>query len=109
MSNICPCTFGNSISHALNNLRSAKKLQEELPEETSRAVVLSRRVDTCYSLEKRDSSWAYLVTFQLENGEKAELNVAEADYPKLKEGTSLSITRKGYVLLSFAAEKEKNL
>lgn len=101
MANICPCTFGNSISQALNNLRNAKKLREDLPEETCRAMVLSRRVDTCYALEKTDSSWAYLVTFRLENGDEAELKVTEKDYPKLKEGSSLSITRKGDVLTDF--------
>ena len=109
MANICPCTFGNSISQALNNLRKAKKLNEQLPEQTARATVLSHRVDTSYSLEKQDSSWAYLVTFQLENGEKTELRTSEEDYPKLKEGTSLSITWQGDVLASFATEKEKNL
>ena len=104
MANICPCTFGNSISHALNNLRKAKKLNEELPEETSRATVLSRRVDTSYSLEKTDSSWAYLVTFRLENGEEAELKTTEEDYKKLKEGTPLSITWQGDTLVSFLME-----
>ena len=104
MANICPCTFGNSISHALNNLRKAKKLNEELPEETSRATVLSRRVDTSYSLEKTDSSWAYLVTFRLENGKESELKTSEEDYKKLKEGTSLSITWQGDTLLSFLME-----
>ena len=29
MANICPCTFGNSVSQALNNLRKAKKLNEK--------------------------------------------------------------------------------
>ena len=101
MANICPCTFGNSVSHALNNLRNARKLKEELPEQTSPATVLSRRVDTCYSLEKSDSSWAYLVKFRLENGDETELNVKEEDYPKLKEGTSLSITWQGDTLTSF--------
>ena len=104
MANICPCTLGNSVSQALNNLRSAKKLKEELPEQTSRATVLSRRVDTCYSLAKSDSSWAYLVTFQLENGEELQLNVTESDYKKMKEGTSLSITWKGDTLTSFVIE-----
>ena len=28
MANICPCTFGNSISHALNNLRKAKNFRK---------------------------------------------------------------------------------
>ena len=101
MANICPCTFGNSVSHALNNLRNAKKLKEEIPEETTRATVLSRRVDTCYSLEKSDSSWAYLVTFLLEKGEEIQLHVTEPDFQKMKEGTSLSITWQGENLISF--------
>ena len=101
MANICPCTFGNSISNALNNMRKAKKLNEACTEQTASATVVSRRVDTCYNLEKSDSSWAYLVKFLLENGEEAELKTSEADYQKLKEGTSLSITWKGEKLLSF--------
>ncbi len=101
MANICPCTLGNSISQALNNLRSAKKLKEELPEQTASATVLSRKVDTCYSLSKSDSSWAYLVTFLLEKGEEIQLHVAEPDFQKMKEGTSLSITWQGENLTSF--------
>jgi len=101
MANICPCTFGNSVSQALNNLRKTKKLNEQLPEQTSRATVLSRRVDTCYSLEKSDSSWAYLVKFRMENGEEVELKTTEIDYKQLKEGTSLSITWQGDTLVSF--------
>ena len=104
MANICPCTLGNSVSQALNNMRKAKKLKEELPEQTSRATVLSRRVDTCYSLEKSDSSWAYLVKFRLENREETELKASETDYQKLKEGTSLTITWQGEKLLSFVLE-----
>lgn len=104
MANICPCTLGNSVSQALNNFRSAKKLKEDLPEQTSRATILSRRVDTCYRLAKSDSSWAYLVTFRLENGEEVQLNVSESDYKKMKDGTSLSITWKGDTLTSFIIE-----
>ena len=105
MANICPCTFGNSISHALNNLRNARKLKEDLAEQTSRAQVLSRRVDTCYSLEKTDSSWAYLVTFRLENGQEIQLHVTESDYKKMEEGLSLSITWKGDTLTSHIIEQ----
>jgi hypothetical protein len=101
MSNICPCTLGNSVAGALFNLRNAKKLNEEHPEQTASATVLSRKVDTCYSLTKSDSSWAYLVTFRLENGEEIQLNVTEIDFKKLKEGTSLSITWQGDKLISF--------
>jgi len=101
MSNICPCTLGNSVSQALNNLRKAKKLQEVLPEQTASATVLSRKVDTCYSLNKSDSSWAYLVTFRLENGETLQLNVTEADFKQLTENSQVQITWKGVQLLSF--------
>lgn len=101
MANICPCTLGNSVSQALNNLRNAKKMNEKGPEQTASAAVLSRKVDTCYSLMKSDSSWAYLVTFQLENGETLELKATEADYGKLKEGTTLSITWQEDTLISF--------
>ena len=104
MANICPCTFGNSVSQALNNFRKAKKLNQELPEETARATVLSRRVDTCYNLEKSDSSWGYFVTFRLENGEETELKASESDYGKLKEGKTVTITYKGDALVSFVIE-----
>ena len=104
MASICPCTLGNSVSQALNHMRKAKKLKEELPEQTSRATVLSRRVDTCYSLEKSDSSWAYLVKFRLENGKETELKVKEEDYVKLKEDASLTITWQREKLLSFIME-----
>ena len=101
MSNICPCTLGNSIAGALFNMKNAKKLKEEHPEQTADAVVVSRKVDTCYSLTKSDSSWVYLVTFRLENGKELQLNVAEADFKKLKEGINLSITWQGEHLISF--------
>ena len=104
MANICPCTFGKSISLALNNLRNAKKLSEKGPEQTATATVLSRKVETCYSLEKSDSSWGYFVTFRLENGTETELKASEADYGKLKEGKTVTITYKGDELVSFLME-----
>ena len=104
MSKLCPCTLGNSVSGALFNLRNAKKLNEEHPVQEHAATVLSRRVDTVYSLTRSGSSWAYLVTFRLENGEEAELRTEEADYKKLKEGISLSVTWKGDLLTSFIIE-----
>ena len=104
MSGICPCTLGNSVSQALNNLRHAKKLKEEHPEQTASAIVLARKVDTCYSLSKSDSSWAYLTTFRLDSGEEIQLNVSETDFKKLKEGASLSITWQNQTLTSFIIE-----
>lgn len=101
MANICPCTFGNSVSQALNNLRKAKKLNEKGPEQTAAAKVLSRKVDTCYALEKSDSSWGYFITFHLENGQDILLKASEADYGKLKEGLAVTITWQDDQLLSF--------
>ena len=106
MSGICPCTMGNSIAGALFNMKNAKKLKEERPEQTAAATVLSRKVDTCYALTKSDSSWAYLVVFRLESGEECQLKVTEADFKKLKEGTSLSITWQGERLTSFVIGEE---
>ena len=102
MANICPCTFANGVSRALNNLRSAKKLGEKPETQTSRAIVLSRRVDTCYRLEQSDSSWAYLVTFRLENGEEIELRTDEDIYKFCTEGKSGSLTWQGTQLVAFA-------
>ena len=104
MSGICPCTLGNSVAGALFNMRNAKKLNQEGPEQTASATVLSRRVDTCYSLTKSDSSWAYLVKFRLESGEELELKATEEDYGKLKEDTALTITWQGESLVSFIIE-----
>ena len=106
MSNICPCTLGNSIAGALFNLKNARKLKEEYPEQTASATVLSRKVDTCYSLTRSDSSWAYLVTFRLQDGEALALTTSEEDFKKLKEGTPLSITWQGENLTSFLIESE---
>ena len=86
MSKLCPCTMGSSISGALFNLRNAKKLNEEHPVQEASATVLSRRVDTVYSLTRSSSSWAYLVKFRLESGEEPELKATEAQYKELKEG-----------------------
>jgi len=101
MANICPCTFGNSVSHALNNMRKAKKLNEQLPEQTARATVLSRKVDTCYSLAKSDSSWAYFVKFRLDTEEELELKTTEDDYKLFSEGKAFRITWQGTALTGF--------
>lgn len=101
MANICPCTMGNSIAGALFNMKNAKKLNQEEPEQTASATVLSRRVDTVYNLTRSSSSWVYLVKFRLENSEETELQTTEEDYGKLKEGTKIQLTWKGSQLVSF--------
>ena len=99
MSGICPCTMGNSVAGALFNLRKAKHPEE--PEQTASATVLSRRVETVYSLTRSSSSWAYLVKFRLESGEDMELSTDEETYGNCPEGKGGSITWQGSRLLSF--------
>ena len=100
MSGICPCTMGNSVAGALFNLRKAKHPEE--PEQTASATVLSRRVETVYSLTRSSSSWAYLVKFRLESGEEVELSTDEATYTLCTEERNGSLTWQGNLLVSFA-------
>lgn len=106
MSGICPCTLGNSVAGALFNLKNVKKLnqEQELPEQTASATVLSRRVDTLYSLTRSDSSWVYLVKFRLENGDEQELMVTEEAYGQLKENEKFCLTWRGTSLIRHSAE-----
>lgn len=105
MSNICPCTLGNSVAGALFNLRNAKKLSQQEPEQTASATIVSRRVETVYSLTKSSSSWGYLVKFRMENGEEAELKTTEDTYKELKEGTTVRLTWQGDTVVGFTPEE----
>lgn len=103
MSGICPCTFGNSISQALNNLRDAKKLNCDEPEQSSPAAVLSRRVSHNNSIY-HESPWLYQVTFRLEGGGEIELNTTEETYGTLKEGLAGELTWKEDRIVGFLAK-----
>lgn len=104
MSKLCPCTMGNSVAGALFNLRNARKLNKEEPDQTGVGTVISRRVDTVYSLTRSDSSWAYFVKFRPENGEEVELKVTQAQYKELKEGLSVKLCWQGDTVTAFEAE-----
>ncbi len=106
MANLCPCTLGNSVAGALFNLRNAQKLNQEELEQTASGLVLSRKVETLYSLTKSSSSWAYLVKFQLENQEEIQLKTEEEAYRKLCEGCRFQITWHGDRLTAFEEEKK---
>jgi len=101
MANICPCTLGNSVAGALFNLRDAKKLNQLEPEQSGVGTVLSRRVDTVYSLTRSDSSWAYFVKFRLDTEEELELKTTEDDYKLFSEGKAFRITWQGTALTGF--------
>lgn len=104
MSGICPCTMGNSIAGALFNLKNAKDLNKHAPEQSGVGTVLSRRVDTVYSLTRSDSSWMYFVKFHLENAEDLELKTTEENYKAFTEGSVFGITWQGDTLVSFDRE-----
>ena len=101
MAGICPCTMGNSISAALGNLKKAKRLNPNQPENTSPATVLSRRVVRRNEMFEHNL-WAYLVTFRLESGEEVELEAGEDRYKQLKEEDSGTLTWRENTLLDFA-------
>lgn len=86
MAGFCPCSFGNSLSSALSNLKNAKRLNPDRPKESAPATVLSRRVIRRNEMFENDP-WAYLVTFRLENGGEKELEVSQEGYQQLTEGT----------------------
>lgn len=87
MSGICPCTFGNSISAALGNLKNAKRLNPERVKQTSPAELISRRVVRRNEMFEHDP-WLYLALFRLESGEEMELRTTEEAYGQLTEGSS---------------------
>lgn len=100
MANICPCTMGNSIANALNNLRNAKKLNHCEPEQTSSAALISRTVKHAHTIN-HESPYLYLAVFRLENGEELELKTTEEAYAKLKDGTTGTLTWQGEDLVTF--------
>ena len=100
MSNLCPCTMGNAISKALNNLRNAKKLNAASPEQTASATILSREVRHI-NTHFHDDPYQYILRIRLDSGEELELKTTEKIYKTLKEGTLATLTWQDDTLLSF--------
>ena len=72
-----------------------KWIDKKFPsEQTAAATVVSRRTEC-----------SYVVTFRLNCGSELELNVSEAQYRDLKEGTACSLTYKGNTLLHFEVKE----
>ena len=101
MSNICPCTMGNAISAALNNLRNAKKLNALSPEQSAPATVLSREVRHI-STHLHQDPYQYLLRIRLESGEELELKTTPELYKALPEGTTAILTWQDDTLISFS-------
>lgn len=100
MSGFCPCSLGNSVSAALGNLKKAKRLNPEQPNQTASASVLSRRVIRRNEMYENDP-WAYLVIFRLEDGREVELEVPESTYGTLKEGLEGTLVWQQKDLIAF--------
>lgn len=104
MSEICPCTMGNSISKALFGMRDAKRLNSGEPRQTAKAAVTARTVRRTNQVTNfQESPWLYLVTFRTEEGTDLQLQVKEEAYPQLKEETIWTITWQGEELAAFEA------
>lgn len=102
MASICPCTLGNSVSKALFNLKNAKKLNCDAPEQSSPAVVLSRTVRRSNDITMyQEDPWLYLVTFRLENGETLELQTSEEHYGPCTEGAAGTLVWQDKTLVAF--------
>ena len=100
MPNLCPCSLGNSISSALNNLRNAKKLSTCAPEQAADAVVTGkevRHINTIY----HENPYQYIVRFRLENGEELELKTSEEQFAKLAEGQNSALIWSSDTLIRF--------
>lgn len=100
MANLCPCSMGNSISTALNNLRTAKRLNPTEPEQSASATVLSREVRHINAIYP-ENPYQYLVRFRLESGEELELKVSEETYGTLTGGCTGTLTWQEEALIRF--------
>ena len=100
MAGICPCTFGNSISAALGNLKNAKRLNPDREKQTAPAELISRRVVRRNEMFENDP-WLYLAMFRLENGGEMELRTTEEVDRQLTDGSRGTLVWCGDELVSF--------
>ena len=74
---------------------------------TGPATVVSKQVEYGRFAGKHSSSWNYLVTFRLCDGEEIQLYTFENQYKMLKEGTSGMLTWSREHFVSFELDKEE--
>lgn len=82
-----------------------KKTNE--PEQTSRAVVISRRVQSGNPIRSGRSAglgYTFLVTFRLAEGRELELYAYDEEYGALREGMEGQLTWKGPYFVQFSQE-----
>lgn len=74
---------------------------------TGRATVVSKKLEHGRFGGKHSSSWNYLVTFRLSDGEKLELYVFENQYAQLKEGSAGTLRWEKDTMQDFIPETEE--
>lgn len=73
---------------------------------TGRATIVSKKLEHGRFGGKYSSSWNYLVTFRLSDGEELELYVFENQYAQLKEGSTGILRWEKDTMQDFIPEKE---
>lgn len=96
------CFLNGAIMDAFSNMRLSKELNNNAPEETAKATVLSRRISKAHITRRVSSAWLHLVTFRLDRGEERELRVEEAQFSCFPEGAEMTITWQEETLVSFS-------
>ena len=84
-----------------------KKVKD--PEQTARATVISRRVQSGNPIRSGRSAgfgYTFLVNFRLEDGRELELYAYDTEYGALREGMEGMLTWKGPYFVSFVADCE---
>ena len=74
---------------------------------TGRATVVSKKLEHGRFGGKYSSSWNYLVTFRLSDGEELELYVFEHQYAQLKEGSTGTLRWEKDTMQDFIPEMEE--
>ena len=84
---------------------SAKKQNDREPMLTVPAVVAAKRTDFYRYRGTSGGSTLYFVTFQVQSGDRLELNLSGREFGLLREGDRGSLTFRGKEFLDFTRER----
>ena len=74
---------------------------------TGQATIISKKTEFGRFGGKHSSSWNYLVTFRLSDGEELELYVFGNQYARLNEGTTGTLRWEKDIMQDFIPDKEE--
>ena len=84
---------------------SEKKQNDREPRLTVPAVVVAKRNDLYRYRSTSGGSTVYFVTFQVQSGDRLELNLSGREFGLLREGDRGSLTFRGKEFLDFTRER----